>query len=113
MGFLGKKYTAEELAQSNTTPSTRQTPGPRTMEAPRQSQNPICPHCGKNINERPEEVSNPSIIQHYFDSLDGADLTQWEKTFVASVFEQFESRGTLSPKQTATLRKIYDEKGTI
>ena len=59
-------------------------------------------------------MSNPSIIQHYLDSLNDIDaLTEWEKGFVASVSEQFEKRGTLSPKQTATLRRIYDEKGSV
>ena len=83
------------------------------MEAPRQSQNPICPHCGKNINERPEEVNNPALVQHYIDSLDPSDLTDWERTFVSSVSEQFEKRGTLSNKQCATLQKIYNEKGGL
>ena len=107
MAFLGKKYTKEELS----TPSRPVTPGPRMMEAPRQSQNPMCPHCGKNINERPEEVNNPALIQHYLDSLSSCILTDWETEFVASVDAQFDKKGTLSPKQTATLRKIYDEKG--
>jgi hypothetical protein len=111
MGFLGKKYTKEELASGNQTRTTSTQPT-RTMEAPRQSANPICPHCGKNINERPEEVNNPAIIQHYLDSLEEDNLTAWEREFVASVSEQFDKKGSLSPKQTALLRKIYDEKGT-
>jgi hypothetical protein len=111
MGFLGKKYTKEELsapqAQPKAAPAQPQ-PG-RTIEA-KQSQNPMCPHCGKNINERPDEVTNPAIIQHYLDSISAANLTEWEKSFVDSVADQFDRKGTLSPKQTATLRKIYDEK---
>lgn len=111
MAFLGKKYTKEELA--NTAPAEAPKQQARTMDAPRQSQNPICPHCGKNINERPEEVSNPAIIQHYLETLGTSVLTDWERGFVESIAEQFDKRGTLSPKQTATLRKIYDEKGSI
>jgi hypothetical protein len=111
MAFLGRKYTKEELAAPQAQPKAATPPQGRTIEA-KQGQNPICPHCGKNINERPEEVANPAIIQHYLDSLEEDNLTDWEKNFVASVSDQFDKKGSLSPKQTATLRKIYDEKGT-
>jgi hypothetical protein len=110
MGFLGRKYTKEELAAPQAQPKAATPPvQKRTIEA-KQGQNPICPHCHKNIDERPEEATNPAIIQHYLDSISAASLTEWEKNFVDSVADQFDRKGALSPKQTATLRKIYDEK---
>lgn len=42
----------------------------------------------------------------------GYDLTKWESDFYESVLEQFEERGTLSPKQLDILGRICDEKAT-
>jgi hypothetical protein len=33
----------------------------------------------------------------------------WEKDFIASVAEQYESRGSLSEKQMAVLQRIWDK----
>ena len=112
MGFLGKRYTKEELSAPQGQPKAATPQQGRTIEA-KQGQDPICPHCHRNINERPEEVTNPAIIQHYLDVLSTAELTQWEDEFVESVSSQFDKKGSLSPKQTAMLRKIYDEKAKL
>lgn len=82
-------------------------PAPTTAPAPRVK---TCPHCGKDIDEVPAEQANPALIQHYIDTLSDMSLTDWESNFVDSVATQFEARGSLSPKQIATLRRIYEEK---
>ena len=101
MGFLGKKYSKEELTESNQKP--------KTIEAS-QSQSVICPHCNKDIFKPPEADSNPELIKHYISTLSSASLTQWEESFVNSVGDQFKRKGSLSPKQVSTLRKIFEEK---
>lgn len=45
-----------------------------------------------------------ALLTHYAD-----DLTAWEyQTFLPSVSDQLEERGTLSEKQTAVLNQIFE-----
>lgn len=52
------------------------------------------------------------IIDHMLESLEHPykPLSDWEKTFIASIRDQFDQRGTLSDKQFAKLETIYAEK---
>ena len=88
-------------------PASAPTPAPK-----------MCPHCGKDTSAPPDRqpaaehsADDKVVAQHYIDELERAHgLTSWETEFLTSVSDQFKKRGSLSPKQIATLRKIYDEK---
>lgn len=36
-------------------------------------------------------------------------LSEWEKTFIQSIREQFDRRGSLSPKQEGILNEIWEK----
>jgi hypothetical protein len=52
------------------------------------------------------------LIAHIFTELQRPKqkLTPWELDFIASVSDQFDRKGSLSPKQFAVLERIYAEK---
>ncbi len=64
----------------------------------------------------PQKFSSPQARQEFIrmalERLEtpSKELTKWEEDFVASVREQFQSRGTLSDRQLETLDNIYSEK---
>jgi hypothetical protein len=43
-------------------------------------------------------------------SLASDKLTEWEQTFIESLKEQLERKGSLSPRQVEILEKIYADK---
>ena len=48
---------------------------------------------------------------HWIEECQGSDkLTEWEENFVESVKRALERYGSLSPKQTEILDRIYSEK---
>lgn len=51
-------------------------------------------------------------IERFLEGLDDPKkrLTSWEEEFISSITDQFNRKGTLSPKQFAILEKIYVEK---
>lgn len=52
------------------------------------------------------------LINHMFEMIEKhcSTLTDWEDTFITSIRNQFEQRGTLSVKQRDILERIYSEK---
>jgi hypothetical protein len=57
----------------------------------------------------------PGLVDHMLETLsDPSQVTQrfspWEKSFLESVADQYARLGSLSPKQTAILERIYTEK---
>lgn len=51
-------------------------------------------------------------IQHFLTELQtpAKTLTRWEETFIESISDQFDNRGTLTSKQFEILERIYAEK---
>lgn len=60
----------------------------------------------------PEPALRTALIQHMLTTLEtpSKPLTSWEEGFIASISEQFDSKGTLSDKQTDILERIYTDK---
>lgn len=52
------------------------------------------------------------FIQHMLTSLEAPirSLSKWEEDFIASITDQFNTRGTLSDRQVEILEKVYAEK---
>ena len=52
------------------------------------------------------------LIRHMLDALQAPSkkLTMWEESFLGSVSDQFDRKGTLSEKQFKILESIYTEK---
>ncbi len=52
------------------------------------------------------------VIEHFFRELErpAKTLTEWELGFLTSAKDQFDRRGSLSPKQFAKLEAIYTER---
>jgi hypothetical protein len=52
------------------------------------------------------------VIEHFFKELEhpAKPLNTWENNFLISIKDQFDNRGTLSPKQFEILERIYAEK---
>lgn len=42
-------------------------------------------------------------------SMETEKMSEWEQQFIESISESFEEYGDLTPKQIATLKKIYDK----
>jgi hypothetical protein len=57
-------------------------------------------------------VQSRDLTAHMFTELQRPKqkLTPWELDFIASVLDQFNHKGSLSPKQFAVLERIYAEK---
>lgn len=57
-------------------------------------------------------TKDPSIIQDWFNQIENNwyKLTKWEESFVESVQEQFQRRGSISDRQEEILERIYAEK---
>lgn len=57
-------------------------------------------------------MTDPRRIKWLLDNLNACEnLSDWEaNTFLPSVSEQFERKGTLSDKQVETLERIYQER---
>jgi hypothetical protein len=61
----------------------------------------------------PAPVYSPAVLRSWIEALERypcRELTPWEEHFVESVSVQLELRGSLSPKQVATLERIYAAK---
>ena len=54
----------------------------------------------------------PEVIKDWIDIIlsRGVNLTKWELSFVESVSEQFDRRGSISERQEEILERIYAEK---
>ena len=52
------------------------------------------------------------IIKQWIEDVneEGRGLTDWERNFMFSITEQFDSRGALSERQEEILERIYTEK---
>lgn len=54
----------------------------------------------------------PEVLRDWIDQINerGRGLTKWEEDFMDSITEQFAERGSLSPKQTEILERIYADR---
>lgn len=52
------------------------------------------------------------VIAHWIETVneEGRNLTQWERSFMESIADQFERAGSLSDRQEEILERIYAEK---
>lgn len=57
-------------------------------------------------------IEREQLILHMLASLEypSKELTKWEEDFIASITDQFDTRGSLSDRQFETLERIYAEK---
>ena len=56
-------------------------------------------------------MTNEKITGMLGKLLEVEDLSEWESKFTNSLQEQFEAKGTLSPKQVAKLTEVYNKRG--
>lgn len=91
MGFLGQK---------NSSP-TKLTPTNKPV---------ICKHCGKNALEDIPEQTVENVKGMLEELADVEGTTPWEDGFIADQQKSLEKYGRLTPKQLATVNKIYDER---
>lgn len=116
MGFLGNGGNRNGGPKKPTgLPSGPQLPSihgstPPAVKASKSGGSAICPHCGKDTNEAPQRAS-PDQVRHMLDELDRAEgCTVWEDKFCVDMQSSLEKYGSLTPRQFATLQKIYDER---
>ena len=56
--------------------------------------------------------NSKQVVKDWLDALKHPrhELTKWEEDFIASVTEQFKSRGSISDRQEEILERVYAEK---
>ena len=74
----------------------------------------ICPHCLKDITvpANPVETVSPQFMVNHIMAYDAPehDLSDWEQEFIASINERLMAGKTLTEKQLAVVRDMYNDR---